>query len=74
MACNIALDADEAKRRICDLAAKVGEHFPDYIICGRTKDAFIYINSDTTWARGVIHRLAVISDQADAASVETEGK
>lgn len=43
--------------RIADIAAKLSEHFTDYVVIARVKDGLVWRFSDRTFAIGSVERL-----------------
>lgn len=57
--------SDKEIEEIRNIAAKIGERFPDYVILLRTQDGLSWKYSDQTWAMGAAERFKqAVNDQA----------
>lgn len=60
--------------RVADIAAKMSEHFTDYVIIGRVKDGLVWRYSDRSFAMGAAARLQHRLNLDDhIAAQETDG-
>lgn len=56
---------DQDERVMRDIASRIGEKFPDYVLMVRVPNGFLWKHSDATWAIGACERYTHgIIDQA----------
>lgn len=64
------MDETGLNNKMRDMAAKVGEHFSDYLIIVRVKDGLNWRMSDRTFALGALNRLSVRLSEEDRLSLQ----
>ena len=59
------MSENEIDAKINDVAARLGEHFEDYLILARTSTGIAARYTDQTWAMGAMQRFNTGRDETD---------